>query len=139
MNKPNFPIAIKISCTLAIILGVIGIPVELTRRWNQLTDLNYFLVWFDDVIACSFLLFGVWKIYRSANGHRFLTAAWGFASGMMYGSFSTQFFNRNLPDPSGISVDIVLAVKFFGFIVCIAGLLLSLLANLDRVSIEKEK
>lgn len=129
MNNPNFPIAIRISCILAVTIGLAGIPLELIRRWSQLTDLNYFFAWFDDVIMCSFLLLGAWKVYRSANGQRFLTAAWGFTFGMMYASFFIQFSNRNIPDPSGVAVDIVLAVKFLALAVSIAGLLLSLLTN----------
>jgi len=132
MNKPKFPITVKISCILAIIIGVTGIPLELARRWHQLTDLHYFFAWFDDVIMCSFLLLGVWKIYRSVNGQRFLTAAWGFTTGLIYSSFFIQLANKDLPDPSGVSVDIVLAVKFFALAVSATGLWLSLLTNTGR-------
>lgn len=77
------------------------------------------------------VLLGVWKVYHSANGQRFLSAAWGFATGMIYASFFIQFANKNSPDPSGVSVDIVLIVKFFA-LVSIAGLFLALLPNIDR-------
>lgn len=129
MNKPAFPGTLKISCILAIIIGVTCIPFELTRRWHQLTDLHYFFAWFDDIIMGSFLLWGVWKTYRSRNGQRYLTAAWGFASGLIYSSLFFQFANRDLPDPSGISVNIVLAGKFLAFAISIAGLFMSLLTN----------
>lgn len=128
-NKSAFPGTLKISCLLAIMIGVTCIPLELARRWHQLTDLQYFFAWFDDIIMGSFLLWGVWKTYRSRNGQRFLAAAWGFATGLIYSSLFFQFSNRNLPDPSGVSVNIVLAGKFLAFAISIAGLFMSLLTN----------
>ena len=132
-NKPNFPTPIRISCILAIIIGTTCIPLELVRRWHQLTDFHYFFAWFDDILMGGFLLWGVWKMYRSINGQRFLIAAWGFANGLIYASLFFQLTNQNLPDPSGVSVSIVLLVKFIGFVIGVTGLLLSLSTNIDRI------
>jgi len=119
--------ALKISLLLAIILGIAGPVIEVVRRWHQLTDLHYFFAWFDDFLACGFLLFAALRTYKSQqSGQRFLTAAWGFATGMMYSSFFIQWMNQNLPDPSGVPVKTVLVIKFTALLLCAAGLLLSL-------------
>ena len=127
-GKRNFLApAMKISVRLALLTGIILPVIEVIRRWHQLLDLHYFFAWFDDFLIGGFLLFAVWKVNVSAvNGQRFLTAAWGFATGMAYASFFIQFINQSLPDPSGLPVKAVLAFKFAGLILCMTGLLLSL-------------
>jgi len=127
MKQDNFPITIKISWYAAIVYSAISIPIELFRRWHQLTDLYYFAAWFDEFLVAGFLLYAVYRTYQSlSDGRRFLTASWGFACGMMYASFFIQLQNKHLPDPSGASIEIVLLVKGLFLTTCIVGLVLSL-------------
>ncbi len=127
MKQDEFPLPIKISWYTAIVYSCISITIELVRRWHQLTDLHYFIAWFDEFIVAGFFLYSVWRIYKSlSGGQRFLTASWGFASGMMFSSFFIQLNNRQLPDPAPVPVEVVLIIKGFFFSVCVVCLLLSL-------------
>src|SRR4030095_8223499 len=127
MKQDKFPLPIKISWYVAIVYSAVSLPVEIVRRWHQLTDLHYFAAWFDEFLIAGLLLYAVYRTYKSfSDGQRFLTASWGFAFGMMYASFFIQLQNKQLPDPSGAPVEIVLLVKGIFFTICIVGLVLSL-------------
>ena len=133
MKQDKFPLPIKISWYAAIIYSAISLPVELVRRWHQLTDLHYFIAWFDEFIISGFLLYSVWRTWKSlSDGQRFLTASWGFASGMMFAGFFIQLNNRQLPDPTPVPIEVVLIVKGVFFSVCVVGLILSLIKIKDE-------
>ena len=108
----KIPAPIAFSMYLAFI-GGIGVPVlETFRRWHQLTDLHFFISWFDDYLLGAFLLFGAIKTYRSpVNGQRFLAAAWGVASGINFMSFFGQLQHLDQPDPSGLSSLTMVVIK----------------------------
>lgn len=120
-------LAISVSRSLAILLGVITPLAETIRRWN--TWRNDPPSMFDDYILGGFLLFGAWRVGKDPRqGQRFLSAAFGFMSGMVYLSFFGQLQAIRLgeADPAPISSTGVAVIKGVGFALAITGLVLSL-------------
>lgn len=123
-------LALKVSMYVAFVGGVITPALETIRRWHQMSDLHYFISWFDDYLVGGFLFFAAWKTFKSpANGQRFLIAAWGFATGMIFGSFFSQLQAINQPDPEPVSSVTVVIIKGIMFIICIVSLILALSRN----------
>ena len=119
---------LKLSRNLAVLLGIITPLLETYRRWSTWqSDPPSF---FDDYILGGLLLFGAWQVTRNAKaGQKYLAAAWGFALGMVYGSFFYQLklIGTAEPDPSGYSNELAVAVKGLGFLLVIAGFITSLM------------
>lgn len=119
-------LGIETSAYVALAGGILTPAVETVRRWHQIADLRYFINWFDDYIIGAFLLIAAWRTLRSvAEGRPLLIAAWGFATGMCFGSFIFQLQNTG-PDPSGISNNTVAVVKGVMLLVCVICLLLAI-------------
>ncbi|HUR30433.1 MAG TPA: hypothetical protein VMZ69_03320 [Saprospiraceae bacterium] len=124
----HHPLNIKISTYFALFGGILIIVLETIRRWHQLTDIHFFPAWFDDYLAGGFLIFAAIRTMKSPGGGlRFLTAAWGFATGMMYYSFFIQLSSLDKPDPSSLPATTVVFIKGILLFGCIANLILSLL------------
>lgn len=118
---------IKISMYLAFVGGILTPILETVRRWHQLSEIRYFITWFDDYIIGGFLFFAAWKTYKSlAKGRKYLIASWGFATGMSFYSFFSQLQAINLPDPAPVSSSTVAIVKGIMFLGCIISLVFSL-------------
>jgi hypothetical protein len=118
---------IKISMYIAFVGGVVTPLLETIRRWQQLTDIHYFITWFDDYIIGGFLFFAAWKTYKSVTtGRQYLIASWGFATGMCFYSFFSQLQAVNQQDPAPVSTLTVVIVKGVMFLTCITCLLFSL-------------
>ena len=56
MTTHKLPAPLKISTYIAFIGGIVTPALETIRRWNQLSDPQYFINWFDDYIIGAFLL-----------------------------------------------------------------------------------
>jgi hypothetical protein len=126
---------IRSSKNLAIFLGLLTPLLETIRRWN--TWLDDPPAFFDDFILGDLLLFGAWRVNKNAlRGQRFLSAAWGFACGMVYPSFFSQLEHIRLgeADPAPISSEWVAVIKGIGFVLVIVGLITSLRKIPDEVS-----
>jgi hypothetical protein len=108
----------------ARILGPFIIVVETWRRWSQFGDIRHWPMIVDDYLAGAFLFFAatVAKRAREARGPLYLGAAWGVATGMMYGSFFSQLQRSSEADPSGVPVVSILIVKGIGLLLCVGGL-----------------
>jgi hypothetical protein len=118
---------IRFSRYLAILLGVITPLLETVRRWSTWQENP--AAFFDDYILGGLLLYGAWRVGRDeAGGQKFLTAAWGFAFGMVYSSFFWQLEQNRTGsvDPAPVSGELVLLVKGIGFILVITGFFTSL-------------
>lgn len=112
---------------LAFAGGTILPILELTRRWSQLTDPAYFMLWFDDIIIAAFLLFSAFKVNQSPkNGQRFLIGAWGYAVGQMVASLVSQIMLIHEPDPAPVSSIAMAWIKAAILCYCFAGLVLSI-------------
>ena len=107
--------------------GIITPVLETIRRWHQMSDLHYFMFWFDDYIIGGFLFFAAWKTSRyAANGYRYLIAAWGFATGMAFGSFFSQLQRIDQPDPAPVASSTVAIIKGIMLLICVVSLTLAL-------------
>lgn len=87
------------------------------------------------MIFCSvgFYFYGAWLTKKDVtNGRRFLSAAWGFACGMVYLSFFEQITALDKPDPAPISSGWVAVVKGIFFLLAILGLVVSLREKKQR-------
>lgn len=132
-KSKNLPGEIKVSMYIAFIGGILTPLLETIRRWRQMSDLHYFISWFDDYMIGGFLFLAAWKTFTSAfNGVRYLVAAWGFATGMIFYSFFGQLQVINQPDPAPVSTATVVIIKGVMFLICIASLVLSLKSNLSK-------
>ena len=124
----TYPWNLKIAIYFAFFGGILIIILETMRRYHQMLELKYFPAWFDDYIAGGLLIFGALKAAKSlTSGLKFLTAGWGFATGMMYASFFIQLANLDLPDPSSLPTPTVVLIKGILFTGCIVNFILSLL------------
>lgn len=118
---------IRFSRYLAILLGVVTPLLETVRRWSTWQENP--AAFFDDYILGGLLLYGAWRAGRDgARGQKFLTAAWGFAFGMVYSSFFWQLEQNRIGsvDPAPVSGELVLLIKGIGFILVITGFITSL-------------
>ena len=123
----KIPLSLAISMYTAFIGGIGVAALETIRRWHQLTDLHYFINWFDDYLFGAFLVFGAIKTSRSpVNGQRFLIAAWGTAAGANFMSFFGQLQQLDQPDPSQVSSQTVVIIKGIMELIIIICLVLSL-------------
>jgi hypothetical protein len=126
----NLPPGIKVSMYIAFAGGVLTPVLETIRRWHQMPDLHYFISWFDDYMIGGFLFFAAWKTFKlTINGIKYLNAAWGFATGMIFYSFFGQIQTINQPDPAPVSSLAVAIIKGVMFLICICSLILSLKGN----------
>ena len=119
---------LRVSRTLAILLGTLTPLLETLRRWREVRDMT---VWWpafvDDYLIGGFLLYGAVRVGRDGPaGRGALAAAWAFLCGMAYGSFFDQLRVLSRPDPSGVSPVFVVGVKGLGLILGIIGLVLTL-------------
>jgi hypothetical protein len=103
---------IQFSRRLAIVTGVVLPIVATARRWDELGDLEMWLVWLDDWAIAGFLLWGAWRTRHDlAASRHILAAAWGFACGLGYASFVFSLLSTNATDPSGLRTPVVAGVK----------------------------
>ena len=124
---------IKISMYLAFAGGILTPLLETIRRWHQLSDSRYFISWFDDYLIGGFLFFAALKTYKSiAKGQKYLTAAWGLATGMAFYSFFGQLQSLDQPDPVPVSSSTVAIIKGIMLLACIVCLVFSLEDNLNE-------
>jgi hypothetical protein len=130
MTEDKQLLRIKISMYIAFVGGILTPVLESVRRWHQISDIRYFMTWFDDYIIGSFLVFAAWRTHKSiAKGRKYLIASWGIATGMSFYSFFSQLQAINHPDPAPVSTSTVAIVKGIMFLVCIISLLFSLTDN----------
>lgn len=135
-HQIKFPLPVKVSMYIAFVGGILTPVLETIRRWNQMSDLTNFMSWFDDYLIGGFLFFAAWKTFKSpANGEKFLIAAWGIATGMIFGSFLYQLQIINQPDPAPVSSASVAVVKGIMLLICITSLILAL--NRDTINISR--
>jgi hypothetical protein len=115
---------------LAIVGGILLPSVEVVRRFHQLLDPSMFTAWFDDFLIGGLLLYGAWRTrHEVARGLPYLTAAWGFACGMGYGSFFGQLATlRTQPlDVSGVSGTLAVTFKGVALAIGVIGLITALM------------
>lgn len=118
---------IQFSRRLAIVGGILAPLAETIRRWSTWQQSPASL--FDDYIIGGLLLYAAWRTGKDLpGGQRFLSAAWGFACGLGYASFFSQWSSMRSgePDPAGIASKWVLLIKGVAVTLAIVGLVLSL-------------
>ena len=136
-------LTLAFSRRLAIVAGLLLPVLETARRWRQWPGpIETWPSWLDDYLIAALLLLGVWMgragaIARdggeTAHAGRFrksswLTAAWGFACGMGFGSMLGQLNHvihpsGHIQDPSGLAHGWVVLIKAGLVAVGVVGLL----------------
>jgi hypothetical protein len=115
-------LTLKFSRSAAFALGIALPLLEAWRRRHQWRELRLWPVILDDFFAGALLLSGAVLTGRSAErGRPMLAAAWGAVTAGMYYSFFGQLTAQE-PDPSGLSLAPIIAVKGAIFALCLVGL-----------------
>jgi len=121
---------LRLSRALALAGGVLLPLLETLRRWGTWWD--HPASFLDDWLIGAFLLVGVWATQspQVQQGLSVLSAAWGFACGMLYPSIVGQWQALQIgrPDPAPISSEAVFIVKIVLGLGAVSGLLLTLTA-----------
>jgi hypothetical protein len=131
--QKEMPRFLKVSMTIAFIGGIITPLLETIRRWDQISDLHYFMSWFDDYLIGGFLIFSAVRTYKDwRTGHKYLIASWGFANGMIFYSFFGQLQMISSIDPAPVSSGTVLFIKGIMLVTCITSLILTLASITSR-------
>ena len=126
-NQKDLALEIKVSMYTAFIGGILTPLLETIRRWHQISDPRYFISWFDDYLIGGILFFAASKTFKLlAKGVKYLIAAWGIATGMIFNSFFGQLQAINQSDPAPVSSLTVVIIKGIMFLICICSLILSL-------------
>lgn len=121
---------LRFARTAALAFGVFLIVIETWRRFHQLGDVAMWPSIFDDYLAGLALITASRIAARSTErGRTWLAAAWGATTFMMFGSFFHQLVDHAEPDPSGVPIECVLAVKGAMLAVCLSGLVATLRSN----------
>ena len=97
-----------------------------------MTDLSYFLNWFDDYLLGGFLLFAAWKVLKQKEKAAvYLAAAWGVSAGAIFLSTLGQldYIKQGKADPAPVSSETVLIIKTFFLLLSIAGMILCFAKN----------
>ena len=119
--------SLSYSKNLAFIIGALIPIAETIRRRNQLLQLQHFIYWFDDYILGAVLLFAAWKAKQNPlDGQKYLSAAWGLATGALFLSTLGQVERLGGTDPSAMSPLTVAVIKAVLLILALSGLITSL-------------
>ena len=117
----------RVNWYTALAFGILIPLAETIRRWSQLTDITFFLLWFDDYLLGAFMIFAALKARRNpVVGEKYLAAAWGMATAGMFLSFAGQIQRLDQDDPAPISSLSVACIKGILLAIFFAFLLFSL-------------
>lgn len=119
--------AITYSRNLAFTIGVLVPVAETIRRRGQLLQPENFIYWFDDYVLGAILLFAAWKAKQNpVHGQKYLSAAWGLATGALFLSMLGQIERLGGTDPSAMPPLTVAAIKALLLVLALSGLITSL-------------
>jgi hypothetical protein len=119
--------AITCSRNLAFTIGVLVPVAETIRRRGQLLQPENFIYWFDDYVLGAILLFAAWKAKQNpVHGQKYLSAAWGLATGALFLSTLSQIERLGGTDPSAMPPLTVAAIKALLLVLALSGLITSL-------------
>jgi hypothetical protein len=116
-------VLLKISRTIALVVGIVLPCIETWRRWRILSE---WPSWLDDYIAAALLLYA-WHAGRDdvTRSRPYLMAAWGYTFGVAYVSFFGQLKYGAGSDPSGMPTAVVVAFKGVGLVLSLTCLALT--------------
>ena len=115
----------KILRVISIIGALLLMSGEAYRSWGEGRPVAF---WMDDMLAGVMMIAAAIMVARPTRATRnFLSAAWGVAVGMLYGSFFGKVFDPASSNPGNFSLGILTALVGFAFFVSIAGLIASIL------------
>ena len=113
-------VPLKISRTIALVVGIVLPCIETWRRWHILAD---WPSWLDDVLLGAALLYGAWRVAKNVEtGRPWLAAAWGLTCGIAYNSFFGQLAHLDQADPSALPSTWVVGIKGIGSLLAIVAL-----------------
>jgi hypothetical protein len=119
--KRRYPVTLVISTYTAFISGILIPLFETIKRWDEISEISYFLNWFDGYLIGGFLIFAAAKTLRSpSHGQRFLCAAWGVATGMAFMSLFRQLEQLDDVDQIESLKTVILVMKSLMLLVAFA-------------------
>ena len=119
---------IRISAYLAIGFGIFLFFAEMVRNWG---DWQWWPFWTVDYVAAGLLIFGGQRALNTGT-LRWLTAGWGFASGMAWMSFFGHVQNLRieaLEHTGPVPEDRLTLIIGILFALCLMGFLMALLGK----------
>jgi hypothetical protein len=109
---------LAIAGALALMIG------ELSRSWGAGRHPLFIL---DDMLAGGFMLAAAWAMRRDTVRNRAaFAAAWGVATGMLYGSFFGKLVEPATAQAGNWNVTVLIASLGAAFVIALAGLWLSI-------------
>ena len=97
---------------------------EAYRSWGVGRPVAF---WMDDMLVGAMLIAAAILVARPTLARRrFLSAAWGVAAGMLYGSFFGKLFDPASTNPGNFSLSLLTALVGVAFVVAIGGLTASI-------------
>lgn len=109
---------------LSVISALLLMIGEAYRSWGVGRPWLFVM---DDMLTGMMMLWAVWLTRRpSSAARRFLSAAWGVAAGMLYGSFFGKLIDPASSTPGNFSIGFLTAIVGFAFFVSIGGLVASI-------------
>ena len=109
----------SIICALGLMIG------EAYRSWGVGRPIAFVL---DDMLAGAMMIAAAIMVVRPTRARRsFLSAAWGVAVGMLYGSFFGKVFDPASTNSGNFSLGLLTALVGVAFAISLAGLIASIL------------
>jgi len=103
-------------------IAAFALPIgETWRRWGALWVQP--VAYLDDLVMGVLFLVGAVMSTRGESGRRWLAAAYGCATGLMFLSLTAGIEHRAETDPSGLPGATAVAIKSLMMALAIAGLL----------------
>ncbi len=112
---------LRIVSVIGALLLMLG---EACRSWGVGRPFPFVM---DDMLAGAMMLTAAYMTRNpTPASRRFLSAAWGVAAGMLYGSFFGKLIDTAGSAPGNFSIGVLTALVGFAFFVSIGGVIASI-------------
>lgn len=121
---------IKLNAYLSVIFGCLVVIGETYRRFG---DFGHWSRWMDDyIIGLSLIVPAIIILNGKNQGIKFLIAGWGFASGLLYGSFFSKWLDIENIKQSNIESDLLIRLIGLGLLTSLFGLIWTIIIENKR-------
>jgi hypothetical protein len=121
---------IKLNAYFSIIFGCLIVSGETYRRFG---DFGHWSRWMDDYIIGLLLIVPAILILKGRNDWiKVLISGYGFATGLLYGSFFSKFLDVKNIQQSNIEADLLIFLIGLGLLASLVGLIWTLIIEFKR-------